>query len=167
MDQNKIHGKYVMNLIIRRARAEDSDAIWEVRSHAIKAIDSVFYSKAEIEAWYNNEKPQHFEKVITNLDWFVAVINGKIVGSGFLDVLTSEVGAIFIEPEFQRLGIGKRLLIEIERQAKERDLETLYLEVTLSSVPFYEAAGYQSIEQSECQLDTIKLTSQKMSKIIK
>lgn len=66
------------------------------------------------------------------------------------------------------LGISQPILeIELEKIAKKRKLQTLYLDATLSAVEFYLAAGYEKIGKSECQLGKITLKSYKMKKDVK
>ena len=155
-----------MNITIRKALEKDSDAIWEVRSKAIKGISQNFYSKEEVEIWYHNDRPQNFEEVITNLDWLVAFLEDRIIGTGFIDISSAEIGAIFVDPNYQRMRVGRRILDELEIIAKNKRIATLYLDATLSAVDFYKSSGYQCIERSTCQLGNIKLVSQKMKKSI-
>lgn len=153
-----------MKLAIRRANKADSNQVWNVRSKAIKGINPEFYTPDEIDAWYHNEIPPNFSDVITKLDWIVAEDNEQIVGTGFLDADKAEIGAIFVDPQYQRNGIGMRILKEIEAIAKRKQLATLFLDATLSSVDFYKAAGYETTERSKCILGKLVLSSYKMKK---
>lgn len=153
-----------MELTIRDAKKEDSSKIWEVRSKAIKGIKPEYYTSDEIDAWYNNEAPPNFSEVITKLDWLIASFNDEIVGTGFLDADKAEIGAIFVDPKFQRNGVGLKILNKIEDIAKKKKIVTLFLDATLSAVDFYKAAGYKTTERSKCVLGKLVLSSYKMKK---
>lgn len=153
-----------VELTIRNAKKADSSKIWEVRSKAIKGIKPEYYTPDEIEAWYKNEIPPNFSEVITKLDWLIASFGDEIVGTGFLDADKAEVGAIFVDPKYQRNGIGFKILNKIENIAKKKKIVTLYLDATLSAVEFYKASGYETTERSKCVLGKLVLSSYKMKK---
>lgn len=153
-----------MEITLRPANKEDFAKIWEVRSKAIKGISTQYYTQNEIDAWYNNEVPPDFKELITKIDWLVATLKNEIVGTGFLDADKAEIGAIFVDPKYQRNGIGFKILNEIEEIAKKKKVSTLVLDATLSAVDFYKAAGYETTERSKCVLGKLVLTSCKMKK---
>ncbi len=155
-----------MELAILAAKKEDSSKIWEIRSKSIKGISHEFYTQEEINAWYNNELPPDFDELITKLDWLVASFNGEIVGTGFLDAEKSEIGAIFVDPNYQRKGIGIKILRELEQIAKYKKISILYLDATLSAVEFYKSAGFLPIEKSTCNLGKLVMNSLKMKKYL-
>lgn len=47
-----------------------------------------------------------------------------------------------VHPEFQRRGLGLRLLRDAERAARARGLAWLHVDFTAELEPFYRAAGY-------------------------
>ncbi|MEL6497448.1 MAG: GNAT family N-acetyltransferase [Planctomycetota bacterium] len=86
---------------------------------------------------------------------FVAVMGSpggdRVIGCVLLlpDTDTAGVGKLMqmaVHPQRQGEGIGKRLVIEVERHAfSELRLERLYCHAQLQAVSFYEALGWETI----------------------
>jgi GNAT superfamily N-acetyltransferase len=134
---------------IRRATTRDIDALWAVRTAAIEGISNKYYTNTEIATWAKTYKPNDFERVIQKFFWYVAEVEGVIVGSGFLDKETGQIGGIFVDPKFQRKNIGLQILNRLETVAKEQDINLLHLDATLNAEIFYAAAGYVPIAKSK------------------
>src|SRR2546421_99837 len=63
------------------------------------------------------------------------VIGGRVVGPASLD--GSVVRTVFVSPEVQRRGIGKLLMAEVERTARERNILSLTVPSSVSAETFY------------------------------
>ena len=61
----------------------------------------------------------------------------------------ARIRAFFVDPDFARRGIGRRIMEACERAAAEAGFTRLELGATLPGVPLYEAMGYQAIESFE------------------
>ena len=72
------------------------------------------------------------------------VINGGLAATGaFLD---GEILGVFVIPEYQRLGLGRSIMLELEKVAVDRGYAQVSLSVSLPSRRFYEGLGYQIVE---------------------
>ena len=65
------------------------------------------------------------------------------MGIGAIVVSHSELRACYVAPHAARRGVGSALVAEIERIARERGLDHLELESSITAEPFYAALGYQ------------------------
>ncbi|MGH8213333.1 MAG: GNAT family N-acetyltransferase [Rhodanobacteraceae bacterium] len=83
----------------------------------------------------------------------VARLFGKPLGCGALRVLEPGVGEIkrmWISPDARGLGLGRRLLMELERTAKRRRMRVIRLDTNASLVEalrLYRSAGYREIDR--------------------
>lgn len=83
----------------------------------------------------------------------LARLFGRPVGCGALRTLAPGVGEIkrmWISPQARGLGIGRRLLTELERAARRRRLRTLRLDTNASlaeALHLYRSSGYHEIER--------------------
>jgi GNAT superfamily N-acetyltransferase len=63
------------------------------------------------------------------------------------------VTAIYVHPDFQKRGIGSRLLTRLEEEASSKGFRTLNLNAALNARSFYEANGYQVIRRTRFPLN--------------
>lgn len=77
----------------------------------------------------------------------VAVEDGQVVGYGGMLIVPGEgqITNIAVSPEARRRGIGRMILSRLLREAEDRGLEQVVLEVRKSNLPalsLYEDAGF-------------------------
>jgi GNAT superfamily N-acetyltransferase len=73
----------------------------------------------------------------------------SIVATGTL--VGNEILGVFVKPENQGRGLGKRMMSELEGRAKKKGFSEIVLSVSLTSRKFYEALQYELLD--ECSLD--------------
>lgn len=139
----------IQSITIRRATAEDAHSIWDVRTRAIRELCCTSYTEKEIAAWASSPMPSSFTEVLRNTEFFVAEHESKIVGHAFLDPATCEIAAVFVSPDYDRLGVGSRLLGSLEQRARALGLTSVWLSATLNATSFYCAGGYVEVEPSQ------------------
>jgi putative acetyltransferase len=129
----------------RAASPEDREGIWRVHTAAIRETCSSHYPPEQIEAWAGLlSASSSYDQALAEHEMLVAVdAGGQVVGFGQLDVLRSEIEAIYVDPAASGRGVGRALLAQLEQLARERGLQALQLAATLNAVTFYEAAGYR------------------------
>jgi N-acetylglutamate synthase-like GNAT family acetyltransferase len=154
-------------VIVRRANVFDIVKIWSVRTAAIKSIDKKIYSNSEVNIWASTSMPENFDQIIQELQWYVAIEDDKIIGTGFLDIKNQEIGGIFVEPNFQKKGIGKEMLKTLEKIASDNGLKMLNLDATLNATNFYKANGYNIISKGKYHhVSGLKMDCNKMTKVL-
>jgi len=95
-----------------------------------------------------------FDKINSNSDHIVvvAIIEGKIVGSATLLIETKfihnggKVGHIedvVVDKEYQRKGIGEKIIIYLLRYAKDQGCYKTILDCADEVKPFYEKLGFK------------------------
>jgi len=83
----------------------------------------------------------------------VARLDGRPVGCGAVRPLApgvAEVKRMFVEPEARGLGVGRRILQELEREAGVLGYVALRLETGVkqpAAIALYEGAGYRRVER--------------------
>jgi ribosomal protein S18 acetylase RimI-like enzyme len=79
----------------------------------------------------------------------VAEQDGKLVATG--GIFGRDIFGLFVHPEFQRRGIGKALMLELEDIAKISGSKKTTLNVSLTSIAFYAKLGYEIL--MKCSID--------------
>lgn len=75
----------------------------------------------------------------------LAFSDGKPLGTGRLDPTKSgKVGRVAVLEPFRKLGIGRRLMLELENAARKQGLDEIWFHAQLTALPFYERLGYQA-----------------------
>jgi N-acetylglutamate synthase-like GNAT family acetyltransferase len=79
--------------------------------------------------------------------------------------LSPWLASVFVAPEQRGKGLGKRLVLHVMNEAKNRGIDTLYL-FTPDKVPFYQKLGWKIVTQEqyrghEVTIMTINLDGQK------
>lgn len=87
----------------------------------------------------------------------VAIAEGKVVGvaslqseCGLLSSFTPWLGSLVVDPKHQKQGIGKMLVDETVKKAKELGFEKLYLFAFDPTIPeYYKRLGWKKIGMDE------------------
>ena len=81
---------------------------------------------------------------LPNTDTWVADVDGRVVG--FIALMGNEVGAIFLDPEFQGIGIGRALMDKA--QALHETLEVEVFKANSIGRKFYDRYGFGLLAES-------------------
>ena len=130
-----------MDIEIRRARAEDVDLLTElsIRSKRSNGYDEAFMAACREELTVTGQS-------LCDGEYWVAEgddLCGCACLSADPDGRAGEIHAFFIDPDWQRRGIGRLLWRKLLERAQESGLVRLYLDADPAAVPFYEALGFE------------------------
>jgi putative acetyltransferase len=127
---------------IRRAEPTDCEVLLDVWLRSVRATHS-FVSEEDIQSMI----PQVRDYLASSAPDFWVVCDGSGAVMGFMGMSGSKMGSLFLAPEFQRLGAGRRLV---------RHAQTLYGELTVdvneqnvAARGFYEACGFVVVGRSD------------------
>lgn len=70
------------------------------------------------------------------------------VATGFIDLQSGELGALFVLPAYIGQGIGRSMLLHLERLALEAGISDIHLDATPNAAPFYRCCGYLGTSQA-------------------
>lgn len=77
----------------------------------------------------------HFGAVIENTTIAVASV--------FTDQTTARLRKFAIDPDYQRQGIGSKMIKHIQKKLLARGLDTLWCDARETALPFYRSLGFQ------------------------
>jgi GNAT superfamily N-acetyltransferase len=127
-------------IVVRRATAKDSVAVYEVVLRALRETNAKDYPTTVIDRLVLTLP----NKVASNLDtWhaFVAIVAGRVVGTGSLNGQT--VSSVYVHPDYQRGGVGTRLMDAVEDAAFAQSVRTLSVQSSVTAHPFYAKRGFK------------------------
>ncbi|MBB4372689.1 GNAT superfamily N-acetyltransferase [Bradyrhizobium sp. cir1] len=135
-----------MECAIRPALDDDADAISAVILRALRETNAKDYTEEIIERVERSFGPDAVRQLIGQRTVFVATIGIRVVATASLD--GSVVRTVFVAPEVQGRGIGKLLMTEIERTARERNIPSLTVPSSVTAEIFYARLGFSAVRDS-------------------
>ena len=97
-------------IALRPALPLDIDALWALRTLAVRISCATHYSAEQVAVWSASPVPAGYADLLAAGGGIVAVHDGVIASYAMLDLDQHEVDAVFVDPAQGGLGIGKRLL---------------------------------------------------------
>ncbi|MEK9280148.1 MULTISPECIES: GNAT family N-acetyltransferase [unclassified Bradyrhizobium] len=135
-----------MECAIRPALEDDADEISAVILRALREANAKDYSDEIIERVERSFSPSAVLQLIGKRTVFVATIDSRLVGTASLD--GSVVRTVFVAPDVHAQGIGRLLMAEIERTARERNISSLTVPSSVTAEPFYARLGFKAVRDS-------------------
>lgn len=134
---------------IRLAMPVEAEECWDIRNQAIRDGCKNSYDDAVIAAWTPESMPESYRDVIVANPFFV--VDGpdnRPVATGFLDLSSGSIEAIFTLPQYTGKGLGGQIIEAIKSEARERGFEQLTLSSTPNAQSFYEKHGFILVRES-------------------
>ena len=100
-------------------------------------------SGIKMQIWSNNS--ENLVKRAESVKYFVAVDNHKVVGICGYD--KEKVHTLFVGIEYQKRGIGKKLLETVLSKAKNEGLKNISTWSTILAEPFYLSVGFNRVKE--------------------
>ena len=110
---------------IRLAVPVEAEECWNIRNQAIRYGCKNSYDDAIIEAWTPEKMPESYMNVIVANPFFVVAADGRLLATGYLDLSTGSIEAVFTLPRYTGKGLGSQIIEAIKSEARERGFEQL------------------------------------------
>lgn len=135
-------------ITIRRIGIDDHSNVryLHIKSMTAQSVDAL--SEAEIAAFGAFVNSPAYSDALIAEDVYGAFIDGQLIGTASWHVngddgRTARISSVFVDPMFARLGIGGRLLAEVEARAAQSGFSQFGISTTINAVPFFEKLGYR------------------------
>ena len=125
---------------IRKAVATDAPALSVLIQRSIRTTNSRDYNPATIELICSSFTLEKVIEKMAERNVFAATCGNAIVGT--ISLGDGNLHSLFVEPGFQRQGIGASLVRHLERHAANAGLPVLRLSSSITARSFYERLGY-------------------------
>jgi N-acetylglutamate synthase-like GNAT family acetyltransferase len=138
-----------MATAIRRADAADAQILSALIQRTVQFSNAADYDAATIEAICKNFTPALVLEKMAARDVFVAhTPDGDLCGT--ISLGNGKLHSLFVDPDRQRAGMGRQLVVYLEQHARRSGLRELHLSSSLTARPFYARLGYQDIRFEPC-----------------
>ena len=130
---------------ITRATAGDANAVYEIVLRALRETNARDYPASVIDRLVLT-LPEGVASKLEEWHAYVAVVDGRIVGTGSLNGKT--VRAVFVHPDYQGRGIGTKLMDAVENAANLQSERTLGVQSSITAQPFYVKRGFKVVREA-------------------
>ncbi len=132
---------------IRRFQDEDADEVSALIITTLRTTNSKDYSSEYIENDVRAFQPQNVLKRAAWTHFYVACEGEKIVGCGAIGPYwgkadESSLFTIFVLPECQRKGIGRKIIETLEQDEYFLRAKRIEIPASITGTPFYRKMGY-------------------------
>ncbi|QXI30872.1 GNAT family N-acetyltransferase [Pseudomonas vanderleydeniana] len=135
-----------MTCSIRLARDADAEAISQVIIQALRESNAEDYASAVIERVEQSFGPQDVRSLLGIRTMLVAQEGERVVGTASLD--GEVVRSVFVAPDTQGTGVGRALLAEVVRLAREAGISLLKVPSTVTAEGFYARLGFEAVRDA-------------------
>jgi ribosomal protein S18 acetylase RimI-like enzyme len=132
---------------IRRYRRGDRGAVWRLHNLALHQIDA----HPGNGQWDRDLHQIEAEYLAAGGEFLVGTVGERVVAMGALKRHTDRCAKITrmrVHPDVQRRGLGNRLLVALERCARQRGVTRLLVETTAeqtAALRLYMGSGYREM----------------------
>jgi GNAT superfamily N-acetyltransferase len=134
-----------MEYLIRTATPDDAAAISQVVLTALAESNARDYPPKVIASVQANFGPEQVRGLLAAREVLVAEEAGCVIGTASLD--GDMVRTVFVAPGAQGLGVGRRLMEQVEALARERGVAVLKVPSSITAEGFYAGLGFQAVQQ--------------------
>jgi putative acetyltransferase len=151
---------------IRIYEIADTKEIMKLFYDTIHEVNIHDYTEEQVAAWAPaNMDIEVWIKSLGSKFTYVAE-EDKIIGFGELEA-NGHIDRFYCHKDFQRKGVGKKILEQIELKAHSLGVEKLFTEASITAKPFFESQGFIVIKKQEVERRGQKLINFVMEKHFK
>lgn len=133
----------------RRFTPGDADAVWALHTEALRAVDAYI----EVPGYYADLEDVEGQYLAKGGEFLVGEYEGRVVAIGGVQLQNSAVAALRrmrVAPDLQGRGLGRELLVRLERVAAARGCTRIELDTTVNqraAQALFASAGYRQVRR--------------------
>jgi GNAT superfamily N-acetyltransferase len=132
--------------IICSATVAHAEGISAVILDSLRTTNAKDYTPDIIERIAQNFSPLRVQALLSKRDVVVALLSARVVGTASLD--GDIVRTVFVAPDVQSRGVGRRLMHELERRARTKGITKLSVPSSITAEPFYAKLGFAPVRDA-------------------
>ena len=134
-------------MIIRRFTEDDAEKVSAMIIQTLKTTNSKDYSEEAINAFERQLQPSHILERAAWTHFYVVEDNDTIIGCGAIgpywgSETESSLFTIFVLPEYQGKGIGRKIIETLEQDEYFLRAKRVEVPASITAVNFYRKLGY-------------------------
>ena len=153
-------------MYLRQITIKDQLELKKVYFDSIQSLNEKIYSQEQKRAWSSQawDNP-NFDKSITQGNgWLLS--EKEMVIAFAIRYPRNRIALFYCKSKFQRKGLGSKLLLKLESEAKKEGLDSLTTEASLISYKLFLKNEWEIIRKEKIIINNIFFERYKMIKII-
>ncbi len=153
-------------MFIRRYRQKDCKEIVLLFYDTVHSVNASHYTESQLAAWAPEVEEidlMGWDKSFNEQHTIIAEENNMIVGFGNINN-TGYLDKLFVHKKFQKQGIAREILDQLEQYAKHKEVKFIITESSITAKGFFEKYGYQVIKEQQVERKRQFLTNFLMRK---
>ncbi len=152
------------NIQIREFNREDLDTIVALIHHVVNVSYRDVYPAGALKLYKEFHSRENILNDAENGYCVIAENGGRIIGTGTL--LDDGIRRVYIDPSYQKNGIGTGIYRELEKKALQNGLSRLGLGASVIAREFWESVGFVFEEEVDIPAGDEQLKFYMMSKTL-
>ncbi|MGE3319108.1 MAG: GNAT family N-acetyltransferase [Candidatus Berkiella sp.] len=143
---------------IRQYQPLDCEDLANIYYNTIHTINIKDYNETQVNAWapIATKQAEGWAKKWEKLLPWVALLDNKRVG--FVEFEESgHIDCFYCHHDYQGKGIGKALMDQVKKIAKENNIQRIWAEVSITAKPFFEHQGFKVVKQQTVNVRGVDL----------
>lgn len=153
------------NLIIRAAVEEDLKQIALLFEETIISVNAADYNEEQIKLWSTRDDA-FWQRRFKEQYFLVAEDPDTIVGFSSLTE-TGYIDFMYVHKDYQRKGVAKKLLQQIEKHGSNIGLNEVHSHVSITAKSFFLQQGFTLMKQRNKKASKTSLINYEMQKFLK
>lgn len=135
-------------MTVRRATPDDFESLVRIQRRAVDVTLRAVYDSSAIDAWILRINVAKFERIeMIGEVLLVCEENESVVGFSSYRVSDSLVGMWYVDPDHQRHGVGRALLVASEDGLRVAGVAVAVTEASVFARPRFESMGWSVKEE--------------------
>jgi putative acetyltransferase len=151
-------------ITIRPYETADAAKLASLFRDSVRSIAARDYTARQLQAWAPDvmDEGKFGQRCETKMTW-VAELEDRIAGFSDLEP-DGHVDMLYVHLDFQRRGVARALLHQVEESARRMNLRRLHSEASITARPVFEAMGFRVIVPQTFTLRGESLMNYRMEK---
>ncbi|EMF5208494.1 GNAT family N-acetyltransferase [Enterobacter roggenkampii] len=136
-------------MTLRKATPQEAETLWNIRNQAIRHGCTTSYDAEVIARWTPDLMPERYRQMVIEYPFYVVEDEkGDVAASGYLDLDTHCLEAIFTLPAAFGKGMATRIIEALKHEARSRGINRLTLDATPNAQSFYQKLGFVTLREN-------------------
>jgi len=137
-------------LLLRRFRENDLDEVHELARTTIETSYAAVYPPAAVAFFHNFHRRETVLSDAAGGQTVVVFSADALVATGTR--AGEDIRRVFVLPDYQRRGIGRLMMAELEAKAIADSVERIVLSASLPALEFYLRLGYEVVSEVDYEV---------------